>query len=272
MFISADDPTPPPHQTLNPLMDIPYTQPTIPYPAGSPVGSIEYEYSTSFYAQNYLLAQDRAKFLLLDTIPADITRRLTRIALYGHNDIRVYASDAVGDDVVREFGTYDEIGEVVFDLVGVDFFTDEFIIGGSDPTLQNIDAALYFAENDVIRIADNTAAAPTEYVVGNIGAATNINRIPVRTSPGINPLTTVDGNISNITTPISPNGFTNSENVTIYVISVQLFANRPAGNNIRIIVGESASDEIGKGIVTERTYADNAKCAIYGNNAIRPRG
>ena len=269
LFRSADDSLPAPHQPLNPYMEVDEVAVPTPYYEGSPA-VLQYEYKTSLYAQNYLLAQNRSEFRLIDEIHSVgspgtpiSTRRLTRTALYGFNDIRVYGADAVGDDIRREFGTYEEIGEVVFDVVDIDFFNNEFII---DASITNFDPSPYFTNGDVIRIADNVGIAPTEFTV----VSTSVNRI--RVAEAIPTETTTNGNISNITTFVDVetaiHDFTNTKNVTIYVIGVRFFENQPAGTNVRIILGSASINEIGTGITRVRMIADNDQYDIFGDTTI----
>jgi len=268
LFVSADDNVPAPHQTINPYIAIDETQtPIAAYGAGSPpvadyeliegsppMNTLVFDYTTSLQAQNYLLNIDYSTFELLGTIPDVSTRPRTRKALFGYDDIRVYAADFAGNDVVREFGTYDEIGEVVFDIVGIDFTLNEFII---DSSTTNFDPSPYFASGspqDIIKVQDNSGIEATLFTV----IATSTNRIRVDEDIPIG--TVADGNISNITIPIRPEagiGFTNSKHVTVYVTGVEFFTPRPAGTNVRIIVGEASIDEIGTGIINVRMEESN---------------
>jgi len=265
LFVSADDNVPAPHQTVNPYIAIDETQ--TPIPVGSPT---TYEYTTSLYAQNYLLNIDLSTFMLLDTIPPNSTRPFTRKALFGHDDIRVYAADAAGDDVIREFGTYDEIGEVVFDIVGIDFGNNEFIINAS---ALNFDPTSYFASGspaDTIRISDNSGIDTTTFTVAPTGT---FNRIRVVETIPTN--TTVNGNISNVTNPILPEdgiGFVNSAHVRVYVTGVAFFTDRTAGTNVRIIVGEASTDEIGSGNIPVRMEEDNEVYPNIGDIPISATG
>ena len=232
----------------------------------------QYEYTTSLYAQNYLLSVNTTTFMLnadiktVDGVPIT-TRPLTRIALYGYNDIRVYASDLALEEVTREFGTYTEIGDVVFNIDDIDFLTDTFII---DTGIVNFDAGLYFAAPDEIRIADNTTTGITTYTVAS--ATNSTITITGTITPNTDP---TSGNISNITTPIHPedgDGFTfvNGKNITVYVAGI-VFPDddvRPAGTNIRIIVGEAAVNEIGSGISRVRMIENDDQYEISGDTTI----
>jgi len=283
LFVSADDNLPAPHQGTNPYIAIADSQvavtaygvgspPVVDYTltAGSPAANTSvFDYTTSLYAQNYLLNIDHSTFMLIDTIPLTTTRPMTRRALFGYDDIRVYAADAVLENVVREFGTYDEIGEVVFDITDIDFDNDEFIIDTSTLNFDPYDpAAPYFTVGDSILVSDNTGISATEFI---ITTPTTTNRIRVVGSIPLN--TSIDGNISNITSPVRPEdgiGFTNSEHVTVYVTGVEFFTAHPAGVNVRIIVGEASIDEIGTGIIPVRmeeandTYAGDIPISTTG--------
>ena len=261
---SADDSLPAPHQSINPYLEIDVTQtPTAVFTTGSP-SVLEYEYITSLYAQNYLLSQPMTEFFLVDDVTTTggspgtpiSSRPLTRKALFGYNDMRVYAADFVGEEVIREFGTYDEVGEVVFDIRGVDFANKKFRIG--DSSLVNFDATTLFTNGDILRVSDNISLGVMDFVVDFASGefVTVQGAIPTQiTEFGFS------GNIINATTPIRPEDgvrtdsstftFTNVESITVYAIGVVFPATdvRPAGTNIRIIVGESAINEIGTGNV-----------------------
>ncbi len=287
LFVNADDSVPTPHQSVNPYIDIDDTQtPIAAYGTGSPIevdytltagspptNTLVFDYTTSLQAQNFLLNIDYSTFMLLDNIPTTTTRGFTRKALYGYDDIRVYVADLVGDNVAREFGTYDEIGEVVFDIVGVDFVNSEFRI---NTTNLNFDPSPYFASGspaDTIRISNNSGAASTTYTV--VPGASTLNRIKVQGL--IDPNTTITGTISNVTSPILPDDgigftFTNSKNVTVYVTGITFFTPRPTGTNVRVIVGEAATDEIGTGIVGVRMEESNDAYPVVGDIPISTTG
>lgn len=271
LLLGAKDAVPVSHQVPN--INIPIEHGTIGIeayinPDASPL-EVKYEYRTSLYAQTYLLIRDAVdynyRFILDSIIPtgspisAISTRPLTRKALYGFDDIRVYTSDMLGEEYIREFGTYDEIGETVFTLIAIDHGADVFII-------DNVGIG-EFSHGDHIRLTGNTDVGTVEYIID--GTPTH-NRIHVSTS--IPSGLSATGEIANITTPVTSNGFTNTPTTTVYVRGIQFFTSRgdelTSLTNITIEVGEAAMSEIGNHYATVRMIEDNEQYALAGDTTV----
>jgi len=256
MLSGLNDSLPSPHQSINGFIEIDEN--------ATFITDVNYDYTTSLYAERFITTTTSVQdFVLSTTVPSNSTRSLSRMALFGHDDIRVYLSDIAGLSPVREFGTYREIGEAVFDIVNIDYVGNEFIIAGNDPVLLGRDLSSYFNTGDTILVADISGITPTTYVVDSFS---NNNRIKV-TTPIIASVA-IDGNISNVTNPVPDADFVNSKNVTIYVSGIHFF--NPITDNIgvNVIVGESSVDEIGNGIRKVRTIADNDAFNVSGNKAV----
>ena len=269
LFIEAKDAVPVPHQVDNPF---------IPIPTDSEVhdgfrrGTTDkvYEYRTSLYSQSYFVSpygspQETGyfRFELSDevfsvgspAVPLN-TLPLRRRALYGFDDIRVYLGDAAGNEIERQFGTYDEIGEAVLDVTGIDYLNNEFLVGG--------DYTSYFIAGDTISLYGNTGVGMMTFTVAS--APSNANRIKVVET--ITTTVTVDGEISNIDRPLPGEEFTNTENVTVYVLGIEFFTPPGAGRNVTIEVGEASVNGIGRHHNRVRMIENNEQYSISGDVAV----
>jgi len=271
LLLGAKDAVPVSHQVDNPYIQISRGSSGVPvYTQGSPSEKI-YEYITSLFSQQYIVSASAGHsiFELLDETPhigspgiPIATRTLRRKALYGFDDIRVYIGDAAGDNIVRQFGNYDEIGEAVFDVVGIDFSTNEFLIGG--------DYTSYFPNGDIIRLRENAGIGTMDFIV-SATTPTNPNRIRVEAigSPnGIPTNTTVDGELSNVTHPVAGEYFTNTKNITVYTMGVEFFSPIQNGQIVIIEVGAASINELGHHHNRVRVVEDNEQYLISGNTAV----
>jgi len=268
LFLGAKDAVPVPHQPLNTFAAIENGLiPVSVYDTASPQ-TLLYEYNTSLFSQSYTIfaAAGMKTFTLVNEAtclgsPGEIieTLCLNRKALFGFDDIRVYTSDIFGENVIRQYGNYDEIGEAVLDVIGIDYSTGEFVVG------VNL-LSTHFTAGDVIRLSSNVGIGSREFVISST-APTNPNRIRIDLIGSPDNLTgvTINGEISNITTPLPGDDFTNSKDVTIYVAGVNFFSNISAGVNVIIEVGPGAIDELGYAVREVRTIEDNEQYNITGN-------
>lgn len=269
LFLGADDATPAPHQVDNPYIAISDSAtPILGYDGGSPQSEV-YEYTTSAYQQKYFVTKvgspgnSWSTFYLTDSIEVGHTRPLNRQALYGFDDIRVYLTNAAGTDIERQFGTYDELGEVVLDIISIDYDTNEFIVDGN--------YSQYFNTGDTIRVSGNSNFGTMDFQVIP-PTVPNSNRIRVSGSPGIPPGATISGDISNITSPIQPDAdpdFSSNKNgITVYVVGIEFFNPVDAGLNVAIEVGASSIDELGSHLNKVRMVESDETYDLVGDSAI----
>lgn len=277
LFLGGKDAVPVPHQVDNPYIEIANGAIPVQYPSfGSPPGSpavVLYEYTSSAYAQNYLVLAPSGTdtFYLSDDIPTGETRSLQHKALYGTDDIRVYTSNLIGGDVIRQFGTYSEIGEAVIKVINIDYGTNEFVVATG--------LSSYFTLGDEIILRGNTGVGELRMEV----TSTGINRIGVGGSPGtdltalgvdpngeISIAQAIDG--SNVPTKLMTShpdfNLTNTKDVTIYVAGIKFPVNIAAQLNVTIEVGPAAIEEIGRHHNMVRTLEDNNDFNVSGNTAV----
>jgi len=274
LFLGAKDALPVPHQVDNSY--IPIIEGTIPieFMVGSPAEKV-YEYRLSLYSQTYSITPQSGSplpvgygsFVFSDDLGTGspttsiTTRSLRRKALYGFDDIRVYISDAAGEEYTRQFGNYDEIGEAVLDVVGIDYSTNEFLVGG--------DWTSYFTAGDTIRLHGNTAVGTLDFTVSST-APTHPTRIRVNpiSSPDTFSDVAVDGELSNVTNPLQGDEFTNTKNVTVYVMGIEFFDLIPAGLNVTVEVGPAAMNELQNNFSKVRMEPDDELYLINGNTTV----
>jgi len=256
IFLGANDTVPVPHQTDNP--DVAILDTALVSTIGSPP---IYETRESLYAQEFqLLAPSTTILELSNIVPTNDTRSLQRKALYNFDDIRVYLSDITNGNIVRQFGTYEEIGEVVVDIIGIDDVLNEFIIGEDYSTL--------YTAGDTIRLQENNTVGTQDYTVA--GGASNPNRIRVTTALAGISITGQIVNISNpVTTELYPNiDFVNTRNISIYVRGIRFLTPVLGGQNVTIEVGEASINELDRHALRVRTIEDEAQYNIVGDLAI----
>ncbi len=271
LFLGAKDAVPVPHQVNNPFIEITKGAVPIQYPIGGSPAQILYEYTFSAYSQNYLVIEPAGtnRFYLSNDIPVGETRSLRHKALYGSDDIRVYTSNLIGGDSVRQFGTYEEIGEATVNVLNV--FNNEFVV----PT----GIATYFVPGDKIELYGNTNVGTMTFTVagGSPPAHDPINkpnRIVVEDigSPSVMQTVAGNGEIRNLTNPMRTDlsGFnlTNTNDITIYVTGIKFLTNIAAQLNVTIEVGPANIEEIGRHHNMVRTIEDNNSFDVLGSTAI----
>lgn len=264
LFLGNKDAVPVPHQVDNTY--IPVSDEAM-VSLNSP---LEYDYTTSLYSQNNLVLIQYNKFELAqatsleDNIPVPVdTRSLRHKALFGFDDIRIYINDPTAKTTIRQFGNYDEIGEAVLDVIGVDFATNEFIVN-----INNTEDYFKSTSFDKIRLYGNMGIGIQEFVVAAGGTGGRIKVvIPIPSN------TSVDGEIFNLTNPLSTEaypdaGFTNTKDITMYVMGIKFFDDIPVGNTVIIEVGEAAMNELGSAYTKIRTIEDEDQFLINGNTPI----
>ncbi len=259
LFLGASDAVPQPHLVRNQYIDA--------NPDGDLLDQLptsDYEIRTSLYAQFYQITSPTVStFNLLEVNPVVATidtLPLRRKALFGFDDIRVYITDAQNANSVRQFGSYDEIGEAVLDVVGIDEINSEFIVS---------DHAVLFVSPDMIQLRGNTGLTTQTYNISPTPPSA-VNRIKVVESlVGVN----VSGTISNITTPLTTVEhpgveFVNTSSVTVYVAGITTLVAVPGGINVIIEVAEASHNNIGNHYRRVRTVEDTTQYNILGDQAV----
>jgi len=234
------------HQPVNPETLLANTLVPTEHPLG-------YEYISSYAVEQYTITtqDDIDVFELHTTLLPGTQRPLTRRALAGHNDIRVYIND------IREYGSYDELVDNTMEITGVTSIdagagVDSWVVAG--------------AVGDSIQVGDEVLIAENAGLGGNgtydvIGVSGNIITVDHSTTPI--PSTAVDsGALSNKTTPITSVGSHS------YVRGIQFTPGYGPGkyDELRIEVGEATISGYGNSVVPIRTIVDNLDYIASGDD------
>ena len=225
LYVGTDEVVPSGHITDNFLLTDSYTVEDI---------ITEYYYAVGYYNQRYIIRQPNVTTLMLYGTSLDgITIPLTRRALAGTNDVRVYVNN------VRQYGNYAEIVDGVVRVVEVDVANGIFYV--------NEDVQGKIIPSDTITLTENTSIPRTSFNVLNVIN----NRIYVQASAMPSGLK-ADGVIHDDTRIIS------DFNVG-YVVGVEFETALANQTNVNIQVGEGGLQDIGFSDVPVRTIEeDNA--------------
>lgn len=244
LFDGVGDTVPVSHQVLNPLIEIPVTEAYAAY--GSPA---TYNYRSSYYAQEYTVLNDGlTTFELSEAVKSGTYRSLRRRALIGFDDVRVYVND------VRQYGTYDELSEVVVDIISVDTSSNIWTVSGDVSSLTLLAGAS-------ITVEGNIGGGNGTYVIDHI--VDNLIYVTSSIPSGATAIGTIS--FSNVT-------YSDTEifGASNYVRGVEFLPGYEPSkfDIIKIELGEASMLELGWYSVNVRTIENDAQYASSGNQNI----